>query len=173
MKEIHPNIFIGNEQDYYSIQRESNWAILHCCKHPFHCQFVGYRGNLPSSHPDYALKRRGNEMALNLVDMERFSESYLGFNKNMFATAFSFLDEYRLQGCKILIHCNQGESRAPTLGLLYIARLGAFDYADFDTSVQRLREMYPIYIPKRNIFLTVKSLWWDFVQNPTEREVNT
>ena len=173
MKEIYPNIFIGNEQDYYLIQRESNWAILHCCKNPFHCQFVGYRGNLSPAHPDYALKRCGNEMSLNLVDMDRFSENYLGFNRNMFATAFSFLDEYRLQGHKVLIHCNQGESRAPTIGLLYVARLGAFDYTDFDTSVKRLREMYPMYIPKRNIFLTVKSLWRDFVQNPAEKGVNT
>lgn len=100
------------------------------------------------------------------------SENYLDFNRDMFDTAFSFLDEYRLQGYKILIHCNQGESRAPTIGLLYIARLGAFKYADFDTSVQKLKEIYPAYMPKRNIFLTVKSLWRDFVQNPVE-EVNT
>lgn len=135
MKEIYHDIFIGNEEDNYAIQRESNWAILHCCKHPFHCQFVGYRGALPPTHPNYALKRIENEMALNLVDMDRFSENYLDFNRDMFDTAFSFLDEYRLQGYKILIHCNQGESRAPTIGLLYIARLGAFEYADFDTSV--------------------------------------
>ena len=30
MKEIYHDIFIGNEQDYYAIQRENNWAILHC-----------------------------------------------------------------------------------------------------------------------------------------------
>lgn len=172
MKEIYPDIFIGNELDYYSIQAERNWAILHCCKNPFHCQFVGYRGNLPSTHPDYALKRRGNEMALNLVDMDRFSESYLGFNRNMFATAFSFLDEYRIQGYKILIHCNQGESRGPTMGLLYIARLGAFHYAGFDESVQKLKAMYPIYMPRRNIYMTVQCLWWDFVQNPDKSGVN-
>lgn len=81
-------------------------------------------------------------------------------------------EDHRLQGYKILIHCNQGESRAPTIGLLYIARLGAFEYADFDTSVQKLKEIYPVYMPKRNIFLTVRSLWRDFVQNPVE-EVNT
>ena len=103
MKEIYHDIFIGNEQDYYAIQRERNWTILHCCKHPFHCQFVGYRGTLPPTHPNYALKRIENEMALNLVDMDRFSENYLDFNRDMFDTAFSFLDEYRLQGYKILI----------------------------------------------------------------------
>ena len=91
MKEIYHDIFIGSEQDYYAIQRESNWAILHCCKHPFHCQFVGYRGTLPPTHPNYALKRIENEMALNLVDMDRFSENYLDFNRDMFDTAYYIL----------------------------------------------------------------------------------
>ena len=95
MKEIYHDIFIGNEQDYYAIQRESNWAILHCCKHPFHCQFVGYRGTLPPTHPNYALKRIENEMALNLVDMDRFSENYLDFNRDMFDTAFSFFNSHK------------------------------------------------------------------------------
>jgi hypothetical protein len=166
MIEIFHNVFVGSEQDYYLICHQSNWAILHCCKNPFHCTFVGYRGSLPPSHPDYALKRKENEMALNLVDMDRFSSVYLDFNRNMFSTAFAFLDEYRVKGCKLLIHCNQGESRAPTLGMLYAARLGAFDYADFDTSVQKLRAIYPGYNPKNNIYLTVKSLWRDFVPNP-------
>ena len=102
MKEIYHDIFIGNEQDYYAIQRESNWAVLHCCKHPFHCQFVGYRGTLPSTHPNYALKRIENEMALNLVDMDRFSENYLDFNRDMFDTAFSFWMSIDFRGTKSL-----------------------------------------------------------------------
>lgn len=171
MIEIFQNVFIGSERDYFIIQHQLNWAILHCCKNPFHCEFVGYKGSLSPSHPDYALKRRENEMALNLVDMDRFSTDYLPFNKKMFTTAFAFLDEYRTQGYKLLIHCNQGESRAPTLGMLYAARLGAFDYADFDTSVQRLHSLYPQYSPKKNIYMTVRSLWCDFVPNPQEREV--
>lgn len=81
MIELIKNVFIGNEADYYSIQHEHDWAILHCCKHPFHCQFVGYRGKLNPAHPNYALKRIGNEMALNLVDMDKFSPDYLDFNK--------------------------------------------------------------------------------------------
>lgn len=165
MIEIISGVFVGGEQDYYDIQRREGWATLHCCKNPFHCAFVGYRGNLPSSHPNYALMRKENEMALNLVDMDRFSPNYLDFNREMFATAFSFLDEYREQGYKLLIHCNQGESRGPTLGMLYAARLGAFDYADFDVTVSGFKKLYSLYNPKANIYLTTKSLWNDFVKN--------
>lgn len=164
MTEIVNNVFVGSEQDYYAIQKELNWAILHCCKNPFHCQFVGYRGSISPKHPDYALKRIDNEMALNLVDMDRFSANYLDFNKEMFKTAFSFLDEYRINGYKLLIHCNQGESRGPTLGMLYAARLGAFNYVDFDSTVQAFRTIYPFYNPKNNIYLTTKNLWNYFVE---------
>lgn len=71
MKEIYHDIFIGNEQDYHLIQRESNWAVLHCCKHPFHCQFVGYRGTLPSTHPNYALKRIATKISSEGVNLDK------------------------------------------------------------------------------------------------------
>ena len=90
MIEIYDSIFVGSEQDYYTIQREKDWAILHCCKNPFHCQFVGYRGSLSSNHPDYALKRIDNEMALNLVDMDRFSPNYFRFLMSTEITALNY-----------------------------------------------------------------------------------
>ena len=164
MIELIKNIYVGSEEDYYTIQNMPNWAILHCCKHPFHCQFVGYRGSLSPSNPDYALKRIGNEMALNLVDMDKFDCKYLDFNRKMFKTAFEFLDEYREKGYKLLIHCNQGESRAPTLGLLYVSYLGAYNYAGFEESVRKLRMIYPQYAPRNNIYQTVAALWQDFVK---------
>lgn len=165
MIEIISGVFVGSEQDYYFIQGQDSWATLHCCKNPFHCAFVGYRGSLPATHPHYALMRKENEMALNLVDMDRFNPNYLDFNREMFAAAFSFLNEHREQGYKLLIHCNQGESRGPTLGMLYAALLGAFQYADFDVTVLEFKKIYPFYNPKTNIYLTTKSLWRDFVIN--------
>jgi hypothetical protein len=165
MIEIMQNIYVGSEQDYYDIPDTNSWAVLHCCKDPFHRQFVGnYRGNLPPGHPDYPYKIRGNEMALNLVDMDFFSAGYLDFNRRMFEAAFAFLDSYRAKECKILIHCNQGESRGPTLGMLYASRLGAFGYADFTTTVAAFRKIYPFYNPKKNIYETVMHLWNDFVK---------
>ena len=164
MIEVFDNIFVGNEQDYYDMQNLDNWAILHCCKHPFHCSFVGYRGSLNSNHPDYAYKRIDNEMALNLVDMDKYNGNYLDFNKAMFETAFAFLDEYRNHGYRLLIHCNQGESRGPTVGMIYISRLGAFDYVDFNTALPKFQSLYPLYNPKENIFRTAQNLWSYFVK---------
>ena len=166
MVEIYKNIFVGNENDYYQICFNDKWAVLHCCKNPFHCRFVGYKGNLNTNHPDYALKRINNEMALNLVDMELFSPRYLDFNRNMFYEAFDFLDEYYAQEYKLLIHCNQGESRAPMIGMLYTAKLGAYDYKSFDETYIEFQRIYSNFYPKKNIYFTVKNLWDCFVKDP-------
>lgn len=86
---------------------------------------------------------------------------------------FHFWMSIDFRGTKSLFIATRGNRGLRQLAYyIYIARLGAFKYADFDTSVQKLKEIYPVYMPKRNIFLTVKSLWRDFVQNPVE-EVNT
>lgn len=164
MIEIAQNIFTGTEQDFYAIQGQQNWATLHCCKNPFHCDFVGYKCSLPPNHPDYALKRKGNEMALNLVDMNTFSENYLDFNEKMFRTAFEFLDEYRKNGYRILIHCNQGESRGPTMAMFYASYCGLFENKNFIETVSKFKGIYPRYNPKKNIYYTTQSLWGKFVK---------
>ena len=168
MIEIHNNIFVGNEQDYYSIQRDSGWGILHCCKSPFHQAMVGYSGNLQSTHPNYAYIIQGNQMALNLVDMDIFnaiSVNYVEFNRNMFEQAFVFLDKQVAIGNKVLIHCNQGESRAPSLGMLYVARLGKWNWADFETTMKEFVSIFPRYSPKKNILMNIKLSWNYFIKN--------
>jgi hypothetical protein len=164
--EIADGIFVGNQDDFYSLRDKKNWVVLHCCKEPFHVDFVGYRGqrSLPPNHPDYAYKIIGQEMALNLVDMNTFDGKYLDFDQAMFEKAFDFLDRYRSTGKRILIHCNQGESRGPCIGMLYAAKLGVFGYVDFDTTYSLFSLKYPGFNPKKNIYLTVKNLWNQFVK---------
>lgn len=83
MIEVMRRIYVGSDRDYDSIGNRATWAILHCCKHPFHCKFVGYRGRLSSNHPNYAFRRKNNEMALDLLDIAVFSPDCLGFNAKM------------------------------------------------------------------------------------------
>lgn len=161
MKELIENIFIGDDKDYNDLYDKKDWGILHCAKHPFHCQFVGYSGNLPNTHKDYAYKRKDNEMALNLVDLDFFSFNYLDFNREMFIQAFKFLDEYYDNGKPILIHCNQGLSRSPSLAMLYMATKG-IGYEDFEKTIKEFKLLYPKYEPKKNIYETIKALWKEF-----------
>lgn len=160
MKMIHifQNIYCGNENDAYQVLNSDDWAILHCCKNPFHKRMVGYKGNLPPNHPDYKYKINGRRMALNLVDMDTFSTNFVEFNHDMFKAAFCFLDSFQGKH-NILIHCNQGESRGPSLTMLYLKHLAYFDEKDFSKAFNEFKLLYPNYRPKLNIFKNIEILW--------------
>lgn len=164
MIEVVTNIYMGNQTDFENLRYTSGWSFLHCCKDPYHKELVGYNGNLSPIHPDYAYKIIRNRMALNLVDMDSYSANYLQFNKDMFEKAFNFLDNQLKAGNKVLIHCNQGESRSPSLTMLYLARIGALPKDNFLNTFIKFKMKYPIMNPKKNIITTVENLWDIFVK---------
>ena len=161
MIKIHNNIYCGDESDARVVIGFSDWVILHCCKDPYHKELVGYRGTLNPSHPNYSYIIKGNRMALNLVDMDFYSPNYLEFNYNMFSQAFLFLDNNSLSK-NILIHCNQGESRGPSLTMLYLKHIGYFKEDNFISSKNKFYQMYPKFNPKRNIITNIEVLWERF-----------
>lgn len=158
---LYKNIFYGNQRDAENVITSNDLVILHCCKDPYHKQLVGYRGNLSPNHPNYAFAINNNRMALNLVDMDTFSPNYVEFNKKMFQKAFEFLDN-NSNSKKILIHCNQGESRGPSLAMLYLAHIGYFKNQDYNQLKEAFKVMYPLYNPRHNIMKNVELLWNDF-----------
>lgn len=161
MIKIFNNVYCGDETDARVVIRSSDWLILHCCKDPFHKELVGYRGNLNSTHPNYSYIIKGNRMALNLVDMDYYSPNYLKFNYNMFSQAFSFLDN-NSSGKNILIHSNQGESRSPSLTMLYLKHVGFFEGENFTNAKLKFIKMYPKFNPKNNIITYIENLWERF-----------
>ena len=54
---------------------------------------------------------------LNMVD----TENPMFFHKEMIDQALNFIDEMRTSNQNVLVHCNQGESRGPSIALLYMA----------------------------------------------------
>ncbi|WP_411823658.1 dual specificity protein phosphatase family protein [Leptospira sp. 'Mane'] len=119
MIQIRPNLFIGNEQDYeMKIKSQHDWNVVHACKEPYHRNLLGYSGRgAPKAHPEYLIARRENRLFLNLVDAD--DPNYIP--KEIIDSAIAFMDESLLSGQNCLVHCNQGESRSPSLGLLYLA----------------------------------------------------
>lgn len=161
MIQIFCNIYVGDENDAHSIINKSKeWAILHCCKNPFHCEMVGYKGNLPKTHPNYAFIINDNRMALNLVDMDNYNydEIWHNFFIHIFNNAFNFIDKQILLGKKILIHCNQGESRAPSVALLYLISKGQHEDT-FENTVKSFKTKYPLYNPKAGIYGNIRDSW--------------
>jgi predicted protein tyrosine phosphatase len=158
MIEIFPNLFIGTEQDYeYQVKGQPDWMIVHACKEPYHRRELGYttRG-APKNHPEYLIARRGQRLILNLVDAD--DPNYIP--KEIIDAALGFIEQGLSESRKVLVHCNKGESRSPSIGMLYLAIHTNKLSKEFDKAEQGFRQIYPPYNPSSGMrgFLTKN---WD------------
>jgi hypothetical protein len=150
MIEIHPNLFVGHQGDYeYQVKGQNGWAVVHACKEPYHRLLLGYttRG-APKDHPEYLSAVRGNRLYLNLVDAN--DPAYIP--KEIIDTALAFTHEKLAKGLKVLVHCNQGESRGPGVAFLYLLRhTDALPKTSLDDALTKFRQIYSAFYPSGGI----------------------
>lgn len=167
MREVYPNIFVGDDTSAMSrLAADTNgWHILHAAKERWHRSFVGYSGRgAPKDSPEYLYARRGNRMALNMVD----AKSPEFFSKKMIEAGLLFLDEGYKKGKKLLIHCNRGESRGPAVAMLYICKyligpaLDGAESISFEQAEATMKESYPLYAPGEGIRGHLRDYWEEY-----------
>lgn len=145
MVSIHNRLFIGAVDDCRTGTEQL--AVIHACKSPCHQQAVGYRGSLAASHPNYLVLQREHDIYLNIIDppvplfkAETF-ERFLAFSRSKYDS-----------GASLLIHCNQGESRAPSLAMLFLAKhTGALPRSSYADARQEFERLFPAYQPGNGI----------------------
>ena len=143
--EIFPNLFIGAEQDYeLNVKGKPDWVVVRACKEPYHRQELGYKGRgAPKDHPEYLIARREKRLILNLVDAP--NSAYIP--KEIISAALEYIHEGLSNSQKVLVHCNLGESRSPSIGLLYLAIYVDKFPKEFENAEKAFREIYPSYNP--------------------------
>ncbi|WP_026789804.1 phosphatase [Pleomorphomonas oryzae] len=156
MIEIHSNLFVGDEKDEQHLCREPGWFFIHACKDPYHRRAVGYTGRgAPKDHPEYLIAHRDGHLFLNLVDtndvayvpMEIVEAALEAIHRNLGTT-------------KVLLHCNQGQSRSPSIALLYLRRhTNRFAGMAFVEALQTFQLLYPPYSPARGMADYVRLNW--------------
>ena len=156
MIKVHNGLYVGKEADCRVGDHE--WAVVHACKSPCHQRAVGYRRNLSQNHPNYLALERGTDLYLNLIDPPKPLFMAPSFN--------SFLAFSRVQleeGRKILIHCNQGESRAPSLALLLLAKLvSQISNESYEAARAEFEALFNGYNPGRGIQKYLADNWSEF-----------
>jgi len=158
MIEVYPNLFIGTKNDYETlVSGQPGWAIVHACKEPYHRKAVGYRlWNAPKTHPEYLIARRENRLMLCLLDLP---VSWF-IKKEMIDQTLDFIDEMRANELKVMVHCAQGQSRSPSIMLLYLAsRVHILPAESFEAAEEKFRRLYPPYKPTRGIREHVRRHW--------------
>ena len=163
MIEIFPNLFIGTEQDYeYQVKSQPGWLIVHACKEPYHRRELGYTSHgAPKDHPEYLIARRGNRLILNLVDAP--DPDYIP--KEIIDSALQFIQTGLKEGNKVLIHCNLGESRSPSIGLLYLVVHTDILPKEFTSAEQAYRKIYPSYNPGKGMRGFMSRNWVSYLAN--------
>ena len=160
MIEIYKNVFVGNSNDYEWNKYESDFYFIQACKEPYHRQALGYIGRaISNTHPEYLFAYRDNRLILNIVDTD--SDKY--FSNILFEKSIEFLDENLKDKNKILIHCNQGLSRSPSIGLLYLAVKNKISNKSFWDAEKDFVELYPDYEPKGIKGYLIKN-WNSFIK---------
>ncbi len=128
-------------------------AVVHACKIPCHQNCIGYTGSLHPDHPHYLSHETGHHLYLNMID-----PPLPLFHAETFERFFDFTDRM-IETREVLIHCNQGQSRAPSLALLYMAkRLGTLPDESFGAARAAFETKFP-YQPGQGIATYLTENW--------------
>ncbi|ESQ89225.1 hypothetical protein ABAC460_13085 [Asticcacaulis sp. AC460] len=148
MIEIYENLYIGGEKDERALRGQPDWFFVHACKEPYHRDALGYTGRAaPNTHPEYLIAHRPGRLILNLVDVDNVA--YI--SPIIIDTALDVMQQ-QLSRNKVLLHCNQGMSRSPTIGLLYLIKhTAAFDGLSMEAAVTAFTVTYPPFSPAKGM----------------------
>lgn len=137
---------------------QSNVTIIHACKIPCHRKVLSYEGSLPKTHPHYLSYTIDNDLYLNLID-----PPVPLFKKESFDIFLDFATRAYQNGREIVIHCNQGKSRAPSLVLLLGAKtLGLLPNESYQETREAFESLYVEYKPGGGIEKWLTEHWNDF-----------
>lgn len=162
MIEVFSNLYIGTVDDYeFRVKSQEGWSVVHACKEPYHRRELGYTSRAaPKDHPEYLIAKRENRLILNLVDAP--DPAYI--SKEIIDAALEFIRKGLSEGRKVLVHCNLGESRSPSIGLLYLAIYTEKLSKEFAIAENEFRQIYPSYNPGAGMKGFLVQNWGNYVR---------
>lgn len=153
MQEIFPNLYVGTVADYEDNKGRDDFCFVGACKEPIHRNVVGYTGKACSKDdPEYLYAQRDNLLALNLIDVK--DVNYI--SPIIIDKAVEFIRDMLAMGKKVLVFCNQGMSRSPTIALLAIADIFS---CPFETAIEKFKIICPEYAPNEGMLEYARQNW--------------
>jgi hypothetical protein len=147
--QVYPGLFVGPGID----ARTFYGNILHCAKEPWYVDGLKNQGVPVCSN---VLRTNAREMALNMIDAEKASF----FPDEMINAGLDFITDTFAEGESILLHCNQGISRSPSMAFLWMFEHGFLD-KEFRYAVPQFKKIYKDWGPANGI--------WDYLKARCEK----
>ena len=161
MIEVYPNLFVGGDEDYEKVKDSKGWSWLRCCKYGpgGHQQILNYHTLAAPEGKNKYVARKGDLMALNLLNLH--DPHYI--NSAMIDSGLEFIQERLAAGDKVLVACNKGKSRGPSIALLYMRSVGELPY-NLGMSERVFSALYPEYDPDQGLRQYLRWHWSDWVK---------
>ncbi len=155
MEQIIKGIYLGSDKDVAEAERRG-YARLACCKDgpDSHRSMLGYTEMSAPKGKNYLSFRKGDVMALNLIDVEN---PHL-IPTEVIETGIKFITEMASDGKTVLIHCNAGHSRSATICMLYLRSIGEFPQA-INRAIKMFHTIYSPFSPGHGMECKLRELW--------------
>ena len=152
------NIYVGVKEEY-PVARQKGMKIVCALNRAngfvTHQSVVGWRGRgCDPSSPYYLYKRDADAIYLNMIDGE--DPKYV--NDEMINPALDFIHEHISNNNSVFIYCSLGESRSPSIALMYLLEYGLIEKSERTFSLFQ-KEYYPMFMPKKGNILYIKRRW--------------
>ena len=155
MEQIIKGLYLGSDKDVAEAESRG-YAILACCKDGInsHRALLGYTSLGAPKGAEYLAVRKGDMMALNLIDVD---DPTMIPDKALDA-GLAFIKEMMDAGKKILVHCNAGHSRGPSMVMLYLRSIGELPQG-FKQARHIFKTLYPPFDPGHGMLYHLMDRW--------------
>jgi hypothetical protein len=148
MRQIYTRLFIGSQEDCFA--GAGGWCVVHACRHPCYTWAASHTAQSTPTNTE-------NDLYLDLID-----PPVPLFEPAPFLDFLAFADRHWKEGASLLVHCNCGLSRAPSLALLFLAKrreaIAAESYAAARSAFEKL---LPAYAPGEGIRRFLTDRWME------------
>jgi hypothetical protein len=155
VEKIIEGIYVGSDEDVPEAKKRG-YARLSATKDgpDGHRAMLGYDTLGAPKGKDYLFARKGDWMALNLIDVE--NPEFI--SEKAILAGIAFVKEMAAEGKKVLIHCNAGHSRGPTTTMLYLRSIGELPQP-FNRAQKIFKTLYPKYDPGQGMEVVARQMW--------------
>ena len=155
MEEIIRGLYLGSDKDVEKAKARGYARLCVCKDGPdSHRGMLGYTTMSAPKGKDYLAVREDDIMALNVIDVD----DPLMIPDEALDEGLKFIHEMQEKGRILLVHCNAGHSRSPSLTLMYLRAVGEMPDS-FVRAEKIFRTIYPDYDPGIGMNARVRERW--------------
>jgi len=148
-------LFVGSDADDEEAQKKGYYILSACKDGPYgHRKALGYTTLGAPKGPNYLHVARGKRMVLNLLGLD--DPAYI--SEEVIFPGLRFINKHLKAGEKVLIHCNAGKSRGPSMALMFLRTVGELP-DNFRIAEKMFKALYPPYEPNEGITIFARRHW--------------